>query len=502
VDVSALTTFKPLEIVSPFVKAVDTGVDVTNLAIGAAIGSGGDTGAGSAVINVLDVTTRASIGSGATVTASAGDVSVTASSDVNVIDFAGSIAVTIGSGQKSGSGVGIGLDVTVLDETTEALIATRNGAATTVTAGGNVVVDATSSEDFFQLTVNAGAGNSTSGAGGLNVLVNDTTTRALVGRDPTDAASTTGTAAIDADGSVVVAADSKTVIESYAGSLGVSLSGSAVGVSIGIVVDLDQTTATVGAGSTITALGGKTASVNDGIFDSDGNQGSESVRGLAVTATSYGDVFLLAIAASGSLGSDNSGQGGGSGGSSSSGGGTKVGIAASVGVAVLKGETKATIGNGVAVNPDNTGADAGQGILLRGAGETNLTNVTGGLAITVQGGDAGITGSVTVNEVDNFVWASALGGNTLNAAGGGVRLDSHAKVDIDAVTIAVAGVVSTSSSSSGKNSSVNFSGAGAVTVNMVETEALADIGAGSAVSTTGDLTLAASDNSAITADSG
>ncbi|WP_189510130.1 LEPR-XLL domain-containing protein [Mesorhizobium sp. M1D.F.Ca.ET.043.01.1.1] len=501
IDVSAATTFKPLEIVSPFVKAVDTGVDVTNLAIGAAIGSGGDTGAGSAVINVLDVTTRASIGSGATVTASAGDVSVTASSDVNVIDFAGSIAVTIGSGQKSGSGVGIGLDVTVLNETTEALVATRNGAATTVTAGGNVVVDATSSEDFFQLTVNAGAGNSSSGAGGLNVLVNDTTTRALVGRDPTDAASTTGTAAIDADGSVVVAADSKTVIESYAGSLGVSLSGSAVGVSIGIVVDLDQTTATVGAGSTITALGGKTASVNDGIFDGDGNQGSESVRGLAVTAISYGDVFLLAIAASGSLGSDNSGQGGGSGGSSSS-GGTKVGIAASVGVAVLKGETKATIGNGVAVNPDNTGANAAQGILLRGAGETNLTNVTGGLTITLGGGDAGITGSVTVNEVDNFVWASALGGNTLNAAGGGVRLDSHAKVDIDAVTIAVAGVVSTSSSSSGKNSSVNFSGAGAVTVNMVETEALADIGAGSAVSTTGDLTLEASDDSAITADSG
>ncbi|RWD64536.1 MAG: hypothetical protein EOS36_09665, partial [Mesorhizobium sp.] len=226
------------------------------------------------------MTTRASIGSGATVNASAGDVSVTASSDVKVIDFAGSIAVTIGSGQKSGSGVGIGLDVTVLNETTEALIATRNGGATTVTAGGNVVVDATSSEDFFQLTVNAGAGNSSSGAGGLNVLVNDTTTRALVGRDPTDAASTTGTAAIDADGSVVVAADSKTVIESYAGSLGVSLSGSAVGVSIGIVVDLDQTTATVGAGSTITALGGKTASVNDGIFDGDVKTNADAAAAL------------------------------------------------------------------------------------------------------------------------------------------------------------------------------------------------------------------------------
>ena len=68
---------------------------------------------------------------------------------------------------------------------------------------------------------------------------------------------------------------------------------------------------------------------------------------------------------------------------------------------------------------DNTGANADQGILLRGADETNLTNVTGGLAIQVNG-DAGVTGSVTVNEIDNFVWARALGDNTLNAAGGGV----------------------------------------------------------------------------------
>ena len=53
VNVSAATTFNPLEIVSPFVKAVETGLDVTTLVIGAAIGSGGDAGAGSAAINVF-----------------------------------------------------------------------------------------------------------------------------------------------------------------------------------------------------------------------------------------------------------------------------------------------------------------------------------------------------------------------------------------------------------------------------------------------------------------
>ncbi len=241
--------------------------------------------------------------------------------------------------------------MTVLTETTEALIETRNGVATTVSAGGNVIVDASSTEDFFQLTVNAGAGDSTSGAGGLNVLVNDTTTRALVGRDPADDLSTTGTTAVVADGSVVVAANSKTEIGSYAGTLGLSLSGSAVGISIGILVDLDETTAAVGEGTTITARGNGATGVDvrNGIFDADGNQGTENVRGLAVTATSYDDVFLLAIAASGSLGRTNSGQGSGD-------SNTDVGIAGSVGVAVLKGETKATIGEGVAVNPDNTRA--------------------------------------------------------------------------------------------------------------------------------------------------
>lgn len=205
----------------------------------------------------------------------------------------------------------------------------------------------------------------------------------------------TGNVVVDADGSVVVAADSSTKIGSYVGTLGLSLSGSSVGVSIGIVVDVDETIAAVGEDASITARGnGSAVSVRDGVFDSDGNQGAESVRGLAVTATSFEDITVLAIAASGSLGQDNSGQSGGEGGSSESGGGTNVGIAASVGVAVLKGQTKATLEDGVEVNVDNTGANAGQGILLRGSDETRLTNITGGLAIGV-GADAGVTRMLT-----------------------------------------------------------------------------------------------------------
>jgi len=504
VNVLADASITPIEFTVPMADYTIDKIKMTNLVLGAAIGSGGDAGAGSAAINVFTPITRASIGAGADIHADS-DVTVKAVDDTKITDFAGALA-----GSKEGAGVGIGLDVTVVTKTTEALIKASNNASspTTVDAGGNVIVDADSSEDYFQLTANIGAGESTSGAGGLNVLVNVTDTRAILGRDPALTEPELGNVEVDAGGSVVVAADSTTLIESYAGTAGVSFSDSAVGISVGVLVDIDETRAAIGDGADITALGGGDAvEVRDGVFDDDGNQGTESVRGLAVTATSFEDVTLLAIAASASLGMDNSGNESISqnsdGSTTPNDGGTSVGIAGSVGVAVMHGETKATLGDGVEVNADNTGANAGQGILLRAADKTNLLNITGGISFAWDG-DAGVTGSVTVNDIENFVWAKALGNNTLNTKDGGVTLDADAKVDILAVTISVAGVVNTGSGSEGNNQSgsISFTGAGSVTVDIVETEAIAEIGAGSSVDTTGNLTLAAEDSSVIQADSG
>ncbi|MGD8330585.1 MAG: hypothetical protein PVJ49_14220, partial [Acidobacteriota bacterium] len=495
VSVVADASITPLEIVTPEIEGIDakeTGVDVTTLIIGAAIGSGGDAGAGSAAIDIFNTNTRAWIGSGASITAA--DVTVQAVNDTKVDSFVGALALS-----KDSTGVGVGLDVMVVTKTTEAWIAASNdaGTPTMVDASGNVTVDADSSEDLWSLTVNAGAGTSTSAAGGLIVMVNITTTRAFVGLDPD--APLAGNVTLDADGSVVIAADSTTDAELYAGTLGLSMSGSSVGISIGILVDIDETSSFIGDGASITARGnGAAASVRDGMFDGDGNQGSESVRGVAVTATSYDDMTVLAIAASGSLGRNNSGEE-----NMDNDGGTNVGIAASVGVAVIHGATKATLGAGAAINSENTGADAGQGILVRAADETNILNIVGGLTITLGGGDPGITGSVSVDEVENTVWARALGGNTLNSAGGGVRFSATGATNIDTITIAVAGVANTGSSQNNNNSSsVSFAGAGSVTVNIVENEFLAQIEAGSTVNTTGDLSLTAEDDTVISADSG
>ena len=227
-----------------------------------------------------------------------GDVTVKAIDDTQIITFAGALAASL-----EGTGVGIGLDVTGADQDDRSRIEASNNALapTTVNAGGNVVVDAHSSEDLFSLTLNVGAGDSTSAAGGAIVAVFDTTTRAFVGQDP-DAPSA-GNLVLSADGSLAVAADSSTEAELYAGTLGISLSGSSIGISVGVLVDLDTTNAFIGDGADVTALGNGTAiSVRDGVFDDNGNQGTENVRGVAVTATSYEDATVLGIGASGIAG--------------------------------------------------------------------------------------------------------------------------------------------------------------------------------------------------------
>ncbi|WP_370312902.1 LEPR-XLL domain-containing protein [Sagittula sp.] len=510
----------PMEIVIPDVLPdalgigeIETGLFVTGLAIGASIASGGgdqqgsgsDAGAGSAVINVFTPDTRAIVGAGSTITATTGDISVRAESETRVTDSAGSLGFS-----TSGSGVGVGLDVTVHEATTLAIIEGGDplGTPTTLQAGGNIIVEAQSVEDFFQLAVNVGAGDSTSGAGGANVLVNITDTQARI-NNALDSAD--GAATVAADGSVVVQAQSKTIADSYAGSGGGSLSGSAVGISVDVLVDLDDTQAIIGNGTDIVARGNGASGVEiaGDTFDSNGDPVTETVRGLAVTASSYEALYQLAIAASASLGSDNSGSNGGGGGSSQSGGGssTTIGIAGAVTIAVLKGETKAVLGDDVDVNADaaanNLEAHALQGITIRGTDQTTIGQDAGGGTFALNG-DVGLTGSVAVIDSDQSVWGTALGDNTLRSKGGGVTLDAHGATDIDTLVIAIAGVVDTGSSNqqSSSGGDIKFAGAGAVTVNLVDNEVLAEVGADSEIATTGALSIQAADNSDITSDSG
>ena len=137
-----------------------------------------------------------------------------------------------------------------------------------------------------------------------------TDTRAFAGRDPRDQTPAAGNVVLKSTGSTKVAANSKTNVDAAAGSAGVNLDGDGFGASVVVLVDIDNTHAFVGEGASVTALGQGTAiEVGNGVFDGNGNQGVQSVRGLAVTAASYEDEVLVAIGAAGAFGDDAIGVG-------------------------------------------------------------------------------------------------------------------------------------------------------------------------------------------------
>src|SRR6185503_9324511 len=477
VSVVADASVTPAEIVIP-ILGLATGLHVTSMTIGAAISTGGaDSGAGSGAIDVFVLDTLASIGAGADVDAGT-DVSVRAVDDTKTIKFVGAIA-----GSKEGAGIGVGLDVTVIVKTTEAWIEASNVALdpTTVDAGGNIVVDADSSEDAFSLTVNVGVGggsesddgtNSVAGAGGAVVLVLITDTRAYAGRDPRDLTPPLGNVVLKSTGSTAIAAHSSTKVDAAAGSAGVNIDGDAFGASVAVVVDVDNTHAFVGEDASVTALGQTAVDVRSGVFGDGGSQDTESVRGLAVTATSYEDELLVAIGAGGAFGDE------------------AIGVGASVTVAVALGSTLAYIAEDADVNAVNTGAHADQGVLLRASDETGIFSAAGGVAIAE---GTGIGGAITVAIVENDVFAEAKGGNTINAAGA-VDLDAHSHSNVQSLAISVAGTFA--------SDDFAFGAAASGSGNTIDNDVRAVVGTGSTITSGGALSLSAKDDSHIRADSG
>ncbi|MEO0465166.1 MAG: LEPR-XLL domain-containing protein, partial [Pseudomonadota bacterium] len=489
---------------------------VTNMIVGAAIGVGGggggggggsssnDSGAGSAAITIANSNTRAILGAGTDVTAQGGDVAITASDMSTITNIVGAVGVSL-----EGKGIGAGLDVTVLEKTTEAAILSSTDALdpTEVTASGSILVRADSAEDIFSIAANAGIGESTAVAGSIIVMVLLTDTLAYAGHDGDEVAAPGGNVDLDAGGSVVVTADSKTETTLSAGALAGSNSSTSVGIAVTVLVDLDDTLAFIGDDAVVTALGnGAAVDVADGDFDGSGNQGTDSVRGLAIGATSYEDHFLLAVGAAGSLSS--------------------AGVAVSAVVGIAQGRTKATLGERTSVNADNTGANAGQGALIRASDATGVETLVGSAALAI--GSTAVGAAISVAIVSNQVHAEALGDNQITTRSGGVTGDANSDTDIDALAISGALTVTTDSSTSasssstgtggtgmgasgmgpgggggqGSNSSLSFAGAGSGVGNTVDNSVRATIGAGSTIDTEGAVTLEAQDESTIIADAG
>ena len=243
-SISAETDLAPINF-SKNILGYDLSIDLTAVAI-AGGATAGEVGVGAAaVVNVFDVTTLAYIGDGAQINQDAGfgpkgSVSLNAVSDTEVFDLAGSLGVSLGA-----AGVGVGLDVTLIDKDTRAYI----GSGAQVTSGGGITVDADSSEDLLSVVANAGVSETAGVAASVSVQVIDTTTRAYI------ADSLPATPAdVDAAGNVSVTADGHFSSTMIAGAIGAA--GTAgVGLSATTLVHTDTVQAFVGENAVV-ATGG------------------------------------------------------------------------------------------------------------------------------------------------------------------------------------------------------------------------------------------------------
>ena len=233
------------------------GADVLVLAIGAA---GGQTAgvAGSVVVDVLTDTTKAYIGSGTNVNLDNGgatpgqSVNVTASDTTTVVALAGQLAV------GGTAGVGVGVDVEVINKTTEAFV----GNDATINALGDITIDATSGETITSVSVGGGFGGTAAVTVNAAVSVINITTRAFV-EDGTNALNG---ATLRAGGSARVAADERLKLDVIAGNI--SGGGTAaVGASVSVPVVEKHTSAYIGNYAAVSAAGGSGLTVKQGNFD-------------------------------------------------------------------------------------------------------------------------------------------------------------------------------------------------------------------------------------------
>ena len=285
---------------------------VTTVAVGGGVSQQGNGVAGSFAVDVFIDHTHAVIADNAQInqrglyTATAGQsVSVQAEDRMHTFDLAGALA-----GSLNSSGFGAAVNVQVLVQDTEASI----GNSTDVKAGGDVSVQATATQDQFAIAANIGASKDTAVGGAIAVLVSDNHTRAFIGDSAT----------VDADGNVIVQALQDTDMHAIAGNAGVSTSSSAFGLSVTVFAHVDDVEAYIGDNAHVTARGKwADTQVQTGEKDSSGSRTTEGARGLALTATSFENIFTIAAGFSG---------------------GSSVGIGGSVVVNVLDENTQAWIG--------------------------------------------------------------------------------------------------------------------------------------------------------------
>ncbi len=370
---------------------------VRSLTIAAGVGSVGISMSGN--VPVVTTTTTATIADGARINspgtpgAAAGQSAVVnAATDFYQIGVAGSA----GGGAV---GAGAGAQVSVIKPTTTASI----GQKARVYTAGDTLVTATAREDFLAAAAAAAAGGSASLAGGVAVVALNSATTADIGQNAT----------VVAGGNVAVTADDQTRTAMIAGS--VSLSGGVgVGGSVGVTTISKDTEAYIDNGASIVALGNSGSlsaysGAGAGAFDT-----AAPMTGLLVQANSNESVFTLAFAGSA---------------------GFTAGVAGAVTVPEIMATTKATVGTGVTINLDNTGAAATQDVNVTARDSSTIVSIDGSLGAGVFGG---VAGSIDVGTIQNDTIAS-IGDGTRITVRRDARVNALANKVIDSTAVSAAG---------------------------------------------------------------
>src|SRR5690606_21314668 len=208
---------------------------------------------GSIGVNYVEMDNHATVGNGATLTASTGDIEVAARSPSEIQNITGGAALALGS---SGTGVGVAVSVNIFTQNTSATL----GDDVTADAAGSVVVSSTAalvpiSEDLpvigeLAITSFAASGaistgqSAVAGSAGVNVFLLDT--QASIG----------ARGDIDAQDDVTVSATDTLTMRTGAGSIGATVgSGSGIGIGLDVGVVTRATSASVGASTDVDAGG-------------------------------------------------------------------------------------------------------------------------------------------------------------------------------------------------------------------------------------------------------
>ena len=426
ISVDAENHLAPSPIAIPFLPA---GADpsATSVAVAGAASSGDVAIGGSFIVNVFTLDVDAHIGGGSDINQGVSGISgvtgalytqttsqtitISAVNDTQITAIAGALGLTTGD-----AGVGIGLDVEILNKTTLAYI---SGGAT-VSAGGAIGVTAESKEQMLSIAATAGVADEVGVAASISVAVISPVTEAYIG-SPASAVGAT----VNAGGGVTVGAADTFSTSMIAGSVGAA--GSAgIGLANTTLVLSPTTEAFVVGGSHITAAGTVSISAQASenlitiaagiaVGGEAGVAGSAAVNVLSDTTTAYVGPSAHISTTTTNLNNNPSNLV-----VSASDDTTVVSVAGSL---AASGSVGVGVGADVGTYTKHTNAYIDSGVIADIAGNIEVTaessesliSVSAGIAV---GGDAGVGVNAGVH-IFNLQTRAFIGDDPLNPSGAG-----------------------------------------------------------------------------------